>query len=348
MMLFVLVACLAQECQGYVTPTRAGYATQEDNLAIDSSRSVSRSAPLDVLTKYSGRGTVSFQAAKPLKALSALFLSHASGTHYISDTFRPERRHGVSSRRVTPQMIRIVEANHEEYEDPEPHMNDVPPLPGGVEVRLCTRKKGYCGQGGALAPAAWILCRWLAMSKDSFRGKRVLELGCGTGFVGFYAAALGASKVTCTDNHNRCLRLAATNAEHNQAIWDTNADVSVVDLSWNEPTEELGEYDWILGSDLVYEALFVTKETKFELCNLIAETMKRQPNCRAVLAIQERMPDTLKEFEEAANTFGLNVATLHKTPKFYRDLTFDGVVEGEEEIEIVIVELLATENLRNR
>ena len=46
--------------------------------------------------------------------------------------------------------------------------------------------------GGRLWPSAAALCRWMR-GEASLRGARVLELGCGTGACGLYAAHCGAA-----------------------------------------------------------------------------------------------------------------------------------------------------------
>ena len=52
--------------------------------------------------------------------------------------------------------------------------------------------------GGRLWPSAAALCRWMR-GEASLRGARVLEIGCGTGACGLYAAHCGATEVLLTD-----------------------------------------------------------------------------------------------------------------------------------------------------
>ena len=64
----------------------------------------------------------------------------------------------------------------------------LPALPSGEALDLVAPgwSRGV-GTGGRVWPAAGALCRYLA-AEDCARGKRVVELGCGTGAVGCYVA----------------------------------------------------------------------------------------------------------------------------------------------------------------
>jgi predicted nicotinamide N-methyase len=78
-------------------------------------------------------------------------------------------------------------------------------------------------------------------------GRRVLELGCGVGLVGLVAAALGG-QVVQTDHGAEALALAAANAARNGIDGTTQR---VADWrSW----PDLGRFDLIAGSDLLYDA----------------------------------------------------------------------------------------------
>ncbi len=99
--------------------------------------------------------------------------------------------------------------------------------------------------GIVLWPAAIALAHELA-SRD-LRGKRVLELGAGTGLPGIVAASLGA-QVVQTDRQELVLHLCRRNAERNgiPMILHRTAD-------WTEWTDG-DRYDLILGSDILYAA----------------------------------------------------------------------------------------------
>lgn len=101
--------------------------------------------------------------------------------------------------------------------------------------------------GIVLWPAAIALAHEVAAR--AVAGKRVLELGAGTGLPGIVAASLGA-RVLQTDRQQLVLHVCKQNAERNgvTSIEHRTADWT----AW----EDEARYDLILGSDILYaEAL---------------------------------------------------------------------------------------------
>lgn len=85
-----------------------------------------------------------------------------------------------------------------------------------IEHRMATplAEVGLQVWGGALLMADLLLA-----NKELVAGKTVLELGCGTGFVGIVASRFcGASKVILTDNVPEVLELASKNAAKNGLV----------------------------------------------------------------------------------------------------------------------------------
>ncbi|XP_072106174.1 EEF1A lysine methyltransferase 3-like [Mobula birostris] len=97
------------------------------------------------------------------------------------------------------------------------------------------------------------LCRFFEKQNASFTGKRVIELGSGTGIVGILATLLGG-EVTVTDKLSILKQI-----ENNVSINIPSAcrhRVKVRALTWGEDyTSFPSNYDFILGSDIVYSSV---------------------------------------------------------------------------------------------
>lgn len=96
--------------------------------------------------------------------------------------------------------------------------------------------------GIVLWPAAIALAHEIA-SRD-VSGKRILELGAGTGLPGIVAASLGADVVQ-TDKHDVAMYVAKKNAERN------GVTVEHREGDWTAWTDD-ARYDVILASDVLY------------------------------------------------------------------------------------------------
>jgi predicted nicotinamide N-methyase len=113
------------------------------------------------------------------------------------------------------------------------------------EARVIGEPRDRLPYGVALWPAAIALAHEVASRADGFRGRRVLELGAGTGLPGLVAAALGG-RVVQTDRDAVALAVCRRNGERNRirtigyrlADWAAWADA--------------GRYEWILGADILY------------------------------------------------------------------------------------------------
>jgi predicted nicotinamide N-methyase len=113
------------------------------------------------------------------------------------------------------------------------------------EQRYLSEERSTAPYGIALWPAAIALAHELASRASELAGRRVLELGAGTGLPGIVAATYGAHVVQ-TDRLDAALTLGRLNAERNgmHRIEHRLAD-------WTEWTDT-DRYDLILGSDVIY------------------------------------------------------------------------------------------------
>ena len=92
--------------------------------------------------------------------------------------------------------------------------------------------------GGTVWPSAAALCRWMCDHATCVRGANVLELGCGTGVCGLFAAALGAKHTVLTDGSRRLLALSMANREANMLRGNlpglgTSVTVDTAHYLWN-------------------------------------------------------------------------------------------------------------------
>ena len=132
------------------------------------------------------------------------------------------------------------------------------------EQRYLSEERSVAPYGFALWPAAIALAHELASRADTLAGKRVLELGAGTGLPGIVAATFGA-QVVQTDRHDAALELGRSNAERNGA---RSIEHRIADWTQWPDTER---YDLILGADVIYAPrLHPSLRTIFDT-NLAAE-----------------------------------------------------------------------------
>lgn len=197
--------------------------------------------------------------------------------------------------------------------------------------------------GGNLWPASDLMIKYL---KDSgaVRGKRVLELGSGCGYVGLACGVLGAQKVTLTDRviTERRMEYDAEGIliEHvsppNRILldlcWDNirrntsdqiNTEFDVRELEWGDTNAQhitsLDNeiYDIILGSDVTYhadlsESLFWTVSELLKRAKK-ANFSKSGGDCKGIsflAAHQFRLDSATAKTLASSKQFGLHCTTL--------------------------------------
>ncbi|KAK9861153.1 hypothetical protein WJX84_008745, partial [Apatococcus fuscideae] len=130
-------------------------------------------------------------------------------------------------------------------------------LPG---LRIQEQPGGECGPSGIVWQAGILLAAYLVqhLPLDCLRGKRVLELGSGTGLVGITAAYLGAHvQLTDVAEAMPLLKLNVALNQHHLAA--SGGSMGCVLMDWQTPASCLEQQDWdiVVGSDLVYNAVAV-------------------------------------------------------------------------------------------
>ncbi|GCC35807.1 EEF1A lysine methyltransferase 3-like [Chiloscyllium punctatum] len=101
--------------------------------------------------------------------------------------------------------------------------------------------------------AGLALCRYFEKKNINFSGKKVIELGSGTGIVGILATLLGGD-VTITDKPE-VLKQIETNVQVNVPSACRHR-LQIRPLTWGEDhTNFPADYDFVLGSDIVYSSV---------------------------------------------------------------------------------------------
>jgi predicted nicotinamide N-methyase len=113
------------------------------------------------------------------------------------------------------------------------------------EQRLLSEERSTAPYGLALWPASIALAHELASRAGELRGRRILELGAGTGLPGIVAATYGA-RVVQTDHLQAALDIGRGNAERNRA-----RHIEHRLAEWTAWTDD-ERYDLILGADVIY------------------------------------------------------------------------------------------------
>ncbi|ETV71206.1 hypothetical protein, variant 1 [Aphanomyces astaci] len=150
----------------------------------------------------------------------------------------------------------------------------------GLKVRnfgplvITQNYQGMGGTGSAVWQAAEAMLQMMKLPAymSMLHGRKVLELGAGTG-INSIAAAMSNATVVATDKDPDSLVLVQSNIQANQHLLPSRHHVAVRTLAWGNQEniqaikDEFGLFDVILGSDLLFEALHgELLVTIYELC----------------------------------------------------------------------------------
>ncbi|KAG0294533.1 Protein fam86a [Dissophora globulifera] len=114
---------------------------------------------------------------------------------------------------------------------------------------------------GTTGLRTWEASFWLAeyfiSHPEALKGKNVIDIGCGVGFLGIACALLGAKKVVLTDGNTEVLSMARNNISYNVVPCPTTASL----LDWENFTKEqiaALEAEVLILSDLTYDPTNIT------------------------------------------------------------------------------------------
>lgn len=112
-----------------------------------------------------------------------------------------------------------------------------------------------CPYFGILWPAAEGLSIYLNEHSELVKDKTVLELGCGLGYPSLVATHLGG-KVLATDFHPDVEEYFLRNCRH------SNLTCDYLRLNWREDKQDIGLFDIVMGSDVLYESKHASEVVK--------------------------------------------------------------------------------------
>ena len=108
---------------------------------------------------------------------------------------------------------------------------------------------------GQVWPASQVLCTRLCGA--TLAGKRVLEIGCGLGLASLVLQRRGID-ITASDYHPQARGFLERNARLNHL-----QPVNFLDGNWETENPGLGRFDFIIGSDILYQPQHAEQVSRF-------------------------------------------------------------------------------------
>lgn len=160
-----------------------------------------------------------------------------------------------------------------------------------IKQTMDPQRLGSQSTGSAVWSGGLALSRYMeeALGREFFGGKRVVELGCGTGLASITAADLGAASVIATDGDASVLKLAQANADDNLGVGTAaRAAFDTAVLRWGGDQAKLpaavrsGGTDLVVGADITYYRdawpALAAQLRVLEAPALLAVSERRSPN----------------------------------------------------------------------
>lgn len=148
-----------------------------------------------------------------------------------------------------------------------------------------------------LWPSSTILAKYILQNKVE-KG-HTIELGCGVGLVTLAAAAAGNS-VTATDYYEPALRFTEANALRNEVeIAGTQL------LDWRNIPDDIGTYDLVLASDVLYESQYA---------DIVAAVINRVLSKTGIALIADPGRIAIENFKNVCVEMGMTVNTASQMP----------------------------------
>lgn len=146
-----------------------------------------------------------------------------------------------------------------------------------------------------LWPSARVLAEVVARMPGS--GRSLLELGCGSGLVST-AAALAGFEVHATDYYHDALRFTRLNAWRN-----AGRDVATRHVDWRRLPRDLGRYDVVVASDVLYERPYA---------ELVARAMEASVRREGFILLADPGRVAMDDFLGQAKALGLRLRNAER------------------------------------
>jgi SAM-dependent methyltransferase len=171
--------------------------------------------------------------------------------------------------------------------------------------------EGTYGTGATVWPAAMVLLKYLERNPQLVRGKRVVDLGSGTGVTSLAAAILGAANVICTDGEDPVVNLASKNC---RAVSTGGCPIQVQKYWWGTKPLPDEQCEVILVADCVLPKLYPIAPLVQAIDELLStDTDKNRKERVAILSYEHRYYpdyDPRTKFQELAQERGLTVERI--------------------------------------
>ncbi|XP_067894317.1 EEF1A lysine methyltransferase 3-like [Heterodontus francisci] len=174
----------------------------------------------------------------------------------------------------------------------------------GHPLKITRDFSSNLGISAIIWEAGLVLCRYFEQEKISFSGKKVIELGSGTGIVGILAILLGGD-VTLTDQPIVLNQIQFNITNNIPASIQQRSTISA--LCWGENQDQFPtDYDFILGSDIVYS----TRDFP-----ALIKTLQHLSNQHTVIYICSKMRESMGaiDFHEKLLPQHFNSEVVHRT-----------------------------------
>ncbi len=150
------------------------------------------------------------------------------------------------------------------------------------------------------------------MAKYEIEGKRILEVGCGIALASHVLNFRNAD-ITATDYHPEVERFLDENTELNNA-----SKIPFIRTDWVDPPSDLGLFDLIIGSDLLYESVHA------EQLSIFIDQQSKKTGCEVIIIDPDR-PHKNK-FKNKMIEFGFNHRAEQPEAGEYLPLNYKGKI----------------------